>query len=103
MRIGLVKGVVTLSKQLPEMPPGRYLLVEALDGQALRGMSEHAPRRTPMPESLVAFDELGAGAGQMIAFSEGREACAPFHPRHVPVDAYCAAILDNVEVTARGN
>ena len=85
------------------MRPGRYLVVEALDGQALRGMAEHAPRRTPMPESIVAFDELGAGPGQIVAFSTGPEACAPFRPGRVPIDAYCAAILDNVELTVREN
>ena len=103
MRIGRVKGVVTLSKHLPEMRPGRYLLIEAFDSQALTGMDDHAPRRSPMPESLVAFDELGACPGQIVAFSEGREACAPFYPEKVPVDAYCAAILDQVELTERGN
>jgi ethanolamine utilization protein EutN len=50
-----------------------------------------------MPQSLVVFDSLGAGVGQVIAVSEGREAAAPFYPRSVPVDAYCAAILDQIE------
>ena len=104
MRIGRVKGVVTLSKHLPEMRPGRYLLIEAFDSQALTGMDDHAPRRSPMPESLVVFDELGACPGQIVAFSsDGREACAPFYPEKVPVDAYCTAILDQVELTVRGN
>jgi len=103
MRIGLVTGVVTLSSHLPELRPGRYLIIEALDRQALQGLPQRKPRSTPMPESLVAFDELGAGPGQIVAFSEGREACVPFHPARVPVDAYCAAILDNVELTVREN
>ena len=51
-----------------------------------------------MPESLVIFDETGAGIGQLIAVSEGREAATPFWPEEVLVDAYCAAILDNVDV-----
>ena len=103
MRIGRVTGVVTLGQQLPEMRPGRYLLIEAFDNQALKGLDDQTPRRSPMPESLVVFDELGAGPGQIVAFSEGREACAPFYPEKVPVDAYCAAILDQVELTERGN
>ena len=52
----------------------------------------------PMPESLVVFDCLGAGIGQFIAVSEGREAALPFFPDPVPVDAYCGAILDQVSV-----
>ena len=39
---------------------------------------------------------LGAGVGQLVAVSEGREATMPFHPKRVPYDAYCAAILDSV-------
>ena len=103
MRVARVIGVVTLSRQLPDMRPGQYLLLEALDAQALRGLAQHAPRRTPMPESLVAFDQLGAGVGQIVAVSEGREAAMPFYPGRVPLDAYCAAILDQVELTVREN
>jgi len=106
MRIAKVIGTVTLSKKLPDLKPGRYLIVEALDNEALhasRGSASadvFATRRgKPMPESLVVFDDLGAGVGQMIAVSEGREACMPFYPTHVPIDAYNAAMLDQIEVT----
>ncbi len=98
MRIGRVIGTVTLSRRLPELRPGKYVITEALDDQALVGLKQHKRRRTPMPESLVVFDELGAGMGHLIAVSEGREACMPFHPTPVPVDAYNAAILDQVDV-----
>lgn len=49
-------------------------------------------------EALVVFDEWGAGSGATIGISEGAEAAAPFHPDVKPVDAYNAAILDNVQV-----
>ena len=39
-------------------------------------------------KSLVAIDELGAAVGQMVAFTEGREASNPFWPDSAPVDAY---------------
>jgi microcompartment protein CcmK/EutM len=58
-----------------------------------------AKRANPMGESMVAFDQLGAGIGQLVAISEGREACAPFWPDDILIDAYCAAILDTVDVT----
>ena len=48
-----------------------------------------------MPESLVVYDELNAGEGQLIAVSEGREAAVPFHPAKVPIDAYNAALIDS--------
>jgi microcompartment protein CcmK/EutM len=103
MRIARVMGVVVLGRQVPELRPGRYVMLEVLDGQALQGLAEHAPRRTPMPESLVAFDQLGVGVGQIVAVSEGAEATMPFRPDKVPLDAYCTAILDKVELTIREN
>lgn len=99
MRIGRVMGTLTMSRRLPELKPGQYLLVEVLDAQALAGLETHAPRRHPMPESLVVFDQYGAGAGQLIAISEGAEATQPFRPDRVPIDACSAAILDHVQLT----
>lgn len=102
MRIGRVIGKVTLSRQLPDVRPGAWLIVDALDGPALATVSQGTRRQSAMPESLVVYDELGAGVGQLVAVSEGREACMPWYPVPVPIDAYCAAILDNVELTQRG-
>jgi hypothetical protein len=34
----------------------------------------------------------------LIAISEGAEAAQPFRPELKPVDAYCAAILDSVDL-----
>ncbi|HEX7008776.1 MAG TPA: EutN/CcmL family microcompartment protein [Phycisphaeraceae bacterium] len=99
MRIARVIGTVTLNRRLSDLKPGRLLIAEALDDAALEGLGRQARRARPMPESLVVFDELGAGLGQLIAVSEGREASMPFYPQRVPIDAYCAAILDAVELT----
>lgn len=90
-----------MARKLPELRPGRWLIVDVLDGQALFGVDENAPRATPMAESLVVYDEFGAGVGQLIAVSEGGEATQPFRPQRVPIDAYCAAILDCVETTVK--
>jgi carbon dioxide concentrating mechanism protein CcmL len=43
----------------------------------------------------VVYDELGADIGQTIAISEGREAACPFS-KPTPVDAYCAALVDEI-------
>lgn len=98
MRIARVLGTVICNRQLPELPPGRFLICEALDAAGVRQAEECVPRTSPMPESLIVFDQLGAGAGELIAVSEGREACMPFHPEKVPLDAYCSAILDRVSI-----
>jgi ethanolamine utilization protein EutN len=34
----------------------------------------------------------------LIAITEGPEASQPFHPNTKPIDAYNAAILDQIEV-----
>ena len=94
MRIGRVVGRVTLSRAYETLVGGRFLIVEVQDRFALKGESS---RRT---ETLIAYDHLGAGDGELIAFSESREACMPFYPeKRVPIDAYNAAILDRVQVT----
>lgn len=101
MRIARVIGHVTLSRRVAALVPGSFLIVEALDESALRAGPATGRRAKPMPESLVVFDELGAGVGQLIAVSEGAEATMPFAPKRVPLDAYNSAILDHVEVNLR--
>lgn len=97
MRVAVVMGRVVLNQKLAALAPGQLLLVEVLGADGLAGQAGTNCRSNPMPQSLVVFDSLGAGVGQMIAVSEGREAAAPFYPRPVPIDAYCTAILDSVE------
>jgi len=93
MRIGRVVGRVCLNASYSTLAGGRFLIVEIQDRFSLVGEK----RKTS--EFLVCYDHLGAGEGEMIAVSESREACMPFYPEKiVPLDAYCAAILDRVVV-----
>ena len=93
MRIGKVVGRVTLSQSYHALIGGRFVIVEVQDRFALAGQ----PRKSK--ESLVAYDNIGATDGDLIAFAESREACMPFYPEKiVPLDAYNAAILDRVDV-----
>jgi ethanolamine utilization protein EutN len=93
MRIGKVTGRVTLSDSYETLAGGRFLLVEVQDRFALAGKARKSS------ESLVVYDHLGASDGDLIAFTESREACMPFYPEKiVPLDAYNAAILDTVNV-----
>jgi microcompartment protein CcmK/EutM len=91
MRIAEVIGTVTLSRRLKDVPPGRFIIVQPQRVEALRGEPAAAV------EPVVAYDELSAGEGARVGLSEGREAAMPFHPRPVPVDVYCAAVLDAVD------
>jgi microcompartment protein CcmK/EutM len=93
VRIGKIVGRVTLSESYETLAGGRFLIVEVQDRFSLSGR----PRQSR--EYLVAYDNLGATDGSMIAFAESREACMPFYPeKKVPLDAYNAAILDRVDV-----
>lgn len=98
MRLARVRGRVTISRRLAELKPGAWLICEALDETSMMDQAGCTPRRTPMPESLVVFDHLGAGEGDLIAVSEGGEATNPFRPANVPIDAYNAAIIDTLNV-----
>lgn len=92
MRIAEVIGTVTLSRVHPTMTGARWLIGVPLSLKALRDGSKADG------EDVVIYDNLGAGTGSTIGFSEGGEAAAPFHPQRKPVDAYCACILDQVVV-----
>ncbi len=92
MRIAEVIGNVTLSRVHPSMMGARWIIGMPYSLAALREDS------APDGEDVVIYDNLGAGAGARIGFSEGSEAAAPFHPEKKPVDAYCACILDTVVV-----
>lgn len=92
MRIAKVIGTVTLSRVHPALAGGRLkLAVPQSLANLTGGRGEEA-------EPLVAWDDLGAGIGHMIALSEGGEAAVAFFPDEKPVDAYTAAILDNIDI-----
>ncbi|MGE3777472.1 MAG: EutN/CcmL family microcompartment protein [Pirellulaceae bacterium] len=92
MRIAEVIGTVTLSRSHPTFVGTRLKLAVPLSLAALSGT---APASA---DELVVWDELGAGIGDRIAISEGAEATQPFRPDVKPVDAYNAAILDQVAI-----
>ena len=93
MRVGKVIGRITLNTTYPTLVGGRFLVCEVQDRFGLSGQA----RKTN--EVVIVYDHLGAGMGQTIAFTESREASMPFYPeKMVPLDAYCAAILDHIEV-----
>jgi microcompartment protein CcmK/EutM len=91
MRIGKTIGTVTLVEPHPAIRGGPLRLVVPLSRADLAAGDGPA-------EPLVAWDDLGAGEGQLVAFSEGGEAAQPFRPADKPVDAYLTAILDRLEL-----
>ena len=93
MRLGTVIGRVTLSQQEPVYSGSRLLIVQPLSKEQFAGATAQ-PRAKGV--SLVVFDQLGAGQGSIIGFTEGAEATQPF-AGPAPVDAYNAAILDRLD------
>ena len=93
MRLGMVRGHVVLNPAVGAYRGQTLVVVEPVTMENLR-----AGNGLGGGKSLVAIDELGAADGQMVAFTEGREAANPFWPQPVPVDAYCALIVDSIDV-----
>jgi ethanolamine utilization protein EutN len=92
MRIAEVIGKVTLCSQHPSSTGATWLVAVPLSCNADTG------ELNDRDEPFVVFDELGANQGALIAVSDGAEAAAPFYPDTKPIDAYNAAILDQVVI-----
>lgn len=91
MRLGKTIGTVTLVEPHPAVRGGVFRLVVPL------AVGDLAAEDGPA-EPLVAWDDLGAGEGQLVALSEGGEAAQPFRPAEKPVDAYVAALIDRLQI-----
>ena len=95
MRLGKTIGTVTLVEPHATIRGGVFRVVVPLATADLAAGDGPA-------EPLVAWDDLGAGEGQLVAFSEGGEAAQPFDPEDKPVDAYIAAIIDQLDIAQTG-
>jgi microcompartment protein CcmK/EutM len=93
MRLGIVRGHLTLTPAVEAYRGRTLVVVEPVTMENLRAKNGKGGGK-----SLIAIDELGAAKGQMVAFTEGREAANPFWPAAVPVDAYCSLIVDSIDV-----
>ncbi len=92
MRIAEVIGRVTLSRAHPALRGGRFVIALPMPRQAL---VEGSPDRG---EEVITYDDLGAGPGALIGLSEGGEAANPFRPDRKPIDAYCACLIDQLNL-----
>ena len=90
MRIATVVGKVTLNRCHPSFQGTRLKVVIPESLGSLTGTSKEEA------DTVIAWDELGAGNGSEISIAEGPEAAQPFRPEIKPVDCYVSAILDDV-------
>jgi len=88
MRLGIVRGHVVLNPAVTAFRGKTLVVLEPVTMENLRGGGK----------SLIAIDALGAARGQIVAFTEGREAANPYWPNAVPVDAYCSLIVDSINI-----
>src|ERR1700761_1386425 len=94
MKLGTVIGRVTLSKSLDQLKGGRYLVVSPFNReQYAKGLEQAAGMGTD--PSLVVYDDIGGGVGDVIGYEEGREAAQPFDVAP-PIDAINAALVDEM-------
>jgi len=94
MKLGTVIGRVTLSRSVDLLTGGRYLVVSPLTReQYARGLK--AAVGMGKDPSLVVYDDIGGGVGDVIGYEEGREAAQPFDV-YPPIDAINAALVDEM-------
>ena len=93
MRLAKVIGTVTLSHSIAEMEAATLKAVIPLK------LDEIEKQDTDSPDFLVMWDEMGTRNGDVVALSEGGEAAQPFRPAIKPVDAYNAALLDEIDLS----
>lgn len=93
MRLGIVRGQMTLNLAIDSYRGRRLVVVEPMTMENLLAANGKGAGK-----ALIVLDELGAATGQMVAFTEGGEAANPFWPGNVPVDAYCALIVDSIHL-----
>ena len=85
---------MTLSRSVDLLTGGRFLVVSPLSReQYARGIKQAASMGTD--PSLVVYDNIGGGVGDIIGYEEGREAAQPFDV-YPPIDAINVALVDEM-------
>jgi ethanolamine utilization protein EutN len=85
--LGRVVGCVWATAKNPQMEGMRFLVVQPL-----------TPELQETGKRLICADSAGAGAGELVYWVRGREACFPFLPKEVASDATIVGIVDQVDV-----
>src|ERR1017187_7161321 len=94
MKLGTVIGRVTLSRSVPALTGGRFLVVSPFSREQYERGLDAAVSFGKDP-SLVVFDDIGGHVREGIGFEGGPEAAPPV-VRATPVDAINAALVDQI-------
>jgi microcompartment protein CcmK/EutM len=87
MLLGKVVGRVWSTVKLPSLEGQRLLIVQPV-----------TPEGRATGRRLVCADCTGAGAGELVYYTRGREATYAFLPHEVPSDNTIIAIVDELHV-----
>jgi ethanolamine utilization protein EutN len=71
---------------------------QALSGQRLLVVQPLTPELEPTGKRLICTDCTGAGAGELVYWTRGKEASFPFLPAEVPTDTTIVGIVDSLHV-----
>ena len=92
MRLCVVRGSVVLNVAVPSLAGKRLVIVEPITAERLKAGATPGGGKP-----LIAADQLNPAEGQIVGVVEGRTAANPYMPEDVPVDAYCALIVNQIE------
>jgi microcompartment protein CcmK/EutM len=92
MRLCVVRGSVVLSVAVPSLRGKRLIIAEPITAERLKARTDPGGGK-----ALIAADQLNPAEGQVVGVVEGRTAANAYAPDEVPVDAYCALIVQNLD------
>ena len=72
-----------------------------LDGMRMLVVQPLTPELENTGKRLICTDMTGAGAGEIVYWVKGKEACFPFAPVEPPVDTTIVGIVDTVHLKAK--
>lgn len=87
MYLGRVVGRVWATVKDPGLASQRLLIVQPL-----------TPDLQAKGKQLVCTDAVGAGAGELVYWTKGKEASFPFLPVEAPVETTIVGIVDSVNL-----
>jgi ethanolamine utilization protein EutN len=90
MYLGRVAGCVWATAKDPGLAGHRLLVIQPV-----------TPELKDAGKQVLCTDCTGAGAGEIVYWTRGKEASFPFLPAEVPTDMTVVGIVDSVETPVR--
>ncbi len=88
MILGRVVGTVVSTRKEPKIEGIKFLLLEKIDPQSLKGKGDF----------VVAMDSVGANLGEIVFYAAGSSSRMTTVTQNKPSDATITAIVDAIDV-----